>query len=237
MKNLSLFVSVFALCASTSYAAINCNTLPTCESLGYTDIVAQCPQKSIKCPFDTAKGTCLHEAAVGEIAYFAVKPGAGWLLCNGQTISKAMYPDLYDHIGDGFCSSYHGGTCGTGVRRVPDYRGYFLRVSGTPNSTYGKTGNTNLIVPQKEGLPNITGWVGGIPVEYNQNLVADGAFYPDNNHSLTNNDYWFKEDNDWQSKGFSFSASRSNSLYGAQSGVTPPNIAVYAYIYAGKIVK
>ena len=64
MKKLSLFVSAFALFASNSYADINCATLPTCESLGYNDTVAQCPNKSIKCPFDTAKGTCLHEAAI-----------------------------------------------------------------------------------------------------------------------------------------------------------------------------
>ena len=28
-----------------------------------------------------------------------------------------------------------------------------------------------------------------------------------------------------------------NSIYGSSSGVTPPNMAVYAYIYAGKIVQ
>ena len=58
MKNLSLFVSAFALCASTSYAAIDCSTLPGCDSLGYKDKVADCPSSSevLKCPFDTAWG-------------------------------------------------------------------------------------------------------------------------------------------------------------------------------------
>ena len=86
MKNLSLFVSAFALCASTSYAAINCGTLPTCESLGYTDTVTDCPKvygwdtlskelrvtparKAVICPFDTAKGRCLHDAHVGDLKY------------------------------------------------------------------------------------------------------------------------------------------------------------------------
>ena len=232
MKNLSLFVSSLALCASTSYAAFDCNTLPTCESLGYTDIVAQCPKKSIKCPFDTAKGTCLHEAAVGEIAYFAVNPGAGWLLCNGQTISKAMYPDLYDHIGDGFCVSYHGGTCGSGVRRVPDYRGYFLRVSGTPNSTYGKTGNTNLIAPQQEGLPNIKGY-GGWAEDYKRDYAhVSGAFYLNCTTNRTGSG-----DTDGNNCTIDFDASKSNAVYGRQNGVIPANYAVYAYIYAGRIVK
>ena len=104
MKNLSLFVSAFALFASTASAqTINCGTLPSCDSLGYTDTVAQCPNKSIKCPFDTSKGTCLHEAAVGEIAYLSKAPtGSGWLLCNGQTITKAKYPDLYAFLGQQF---------------------------------------------------------------------------------------------------------------------------------------
>ena len=31
-------------------------------------------------------------------------------------------------------------------------------------------------------------------------------------------------------------ASKSNAIYGASSGVTPVNIAVYAYIYAGRRV-
>ena len=249
MKNLSLFVSSLALCASTSYAAINCNTLPTCESLGYTDVVSQCPKNFngkdavIKCPFDTTQGKCIYEAAVGQIAYFTKAPNAasGWLKCDGLTFTKNKYPELYAFIGQQFCNTYNGGTCGTDVGRLPKYTGLFLRVSGTPTG-YGKTGYENLATPQAEGLPNIEGTTGHyIKLAKNtQSLVGEhkGVFSNITNHAGTKgatspmDNGWWCEDAKIQ-----FDASKSNPLYGAQSGVTPPNIAVYAYIYAGKVVQ
>ena len=273
MKNLSLFVSAFALCASTSYAAINCGTLPSCASLGYSDTVSQCPKSStgadmvVKCPFDTTQGKCIHEAAVGQIAYFSKKPDAasGWLLCDGQTITKNKHPELYTFLGQQFCTEIHGGTCGTDVGRVPDYRGFFLRVAvpiklspeeaikkygndwqkyfhspsnfsvGQKFNDYSKTVNINLISPQKEGLPNITGYFAADDTVCGNNsnsLKIEGSFYKGSNIGL-----------DFDSSGKSggckveFDASKSNPIYGASSGVTPPNMAVYAYIYAGKIVQ
>ena len=115
MKKLSFFVSAFALCASTSYAAINCGTLPSCASLGYTDTVSQCPKSStgaemvVKCPFDTTQGKCIREAAVGQIAYFSKAPNSasGWLKCDGTTFTKTKYPELYALIGQQFCNAYN----------------------------------------------------------------------------------------------------------------------------------
>ena len=160
MKNLSFFVSAFALCASTSYAAINCSTLPTCASLGYSDTVSQCPKSStgeemvLKCPFDTTQGKCIYEAAVGQIAYFSKAPNAasGWILCDGKTYSNSTYPQLFKLIGTQF-----GGTSGN-TFVVPDYRGFFLRVYayGTSSSyvrsdfsTYAKVVNSSFTIPQK----------------------------------------------------------------------------------------
>ena len=261
MKNLSLFVSAFTLCASTSYAAINCGTLPTCESLGYTDTVSQCPKKSIKCPFDVTKGTCLHEAAVGEIAYFTKDPGKGWLLCDGQTITKAVHPELYAFLGQQFCTEDHGGTCGTDVGRVPDYRGFYLRV-GIPlkkplseiMKQYGTTWPSKLVEdgtignalmnltrsvnlktltapekPQKEGLPNITGWWGA-----HSGTKGDGSLIRQYSHSSNIQNIG---SGNGSTSGLKFDASLANSIYGSSTGVTPVNYAVYAYIYAGKIVQ
>ena len=200
MKNLSLFVSAFALCASTSYAAINCGTLPTCESLGYTDTISQCPNKSIKCPFDTAKGTCLHEAAVGEVAYFAgPKEVKGWLPCDGKTYPRAKYPELAAFLdyhptaddsskrGNPFCNNkYHASSCSSDTFAVPDYRGYFLKVTGMWDGK--KSYNIDNFVgkpplglataakaPQAEELPNITAnWR---PGQFSGNIDAHGAVY------------------------------------------------------------
>ena len=247
MKNLSLFVSAFAICASTSYAAINCSTLPTCESLGYSDVATQCPKSVngeemvIRCPFDAAKGKCVYEAAVGQIGYFTKAPDAasGWLLCDGKSYSYTKYPQLAKLIGIQF-----GGTVNN-TFNVPDYRGFFLRVYAeeaetdyvrSDFSTYAKGDvNNSVTSPQKEGLPNIEGKI--IPT----NTTADtlqgdykGAFY----YLGEGQKGAFAED--WQADqvyGFGFEASRSNPIYGSSSGVTPPNMAVYAYIYAGKVVK
>ena len=249
MKNLSLFVSAFALCASTSYAAINCSTLPTCESLGYNDIVAQCPNKSIKCPFDEDKGACLHEAAVGEVAYFAApKEVKGWLPCDGGTYPRAKYPELAAFLdyhpmaddsskrGNPFCNNkYHASSCSSDTFAVPDYRGYFLKVTSMWN---GKSYNTDNFVgkpplglataaqaPQAEELPNITG---SFPVDDESNDTIKGAFAYGGGASGPGK----SGAGSW----VSFDASRSNAIYGG-SHVVPANYGIYAYIYAGRVAK
>ena len=252
MKNLSLFVSAFAICASTSYAAINCSTLPTCSSLGYTDTVTQCPKSStgaemvVRCPFDTTQGKCIREAAVGQIAYFTKAPNAasGWLKCDGATFTKTKYPELYTLIGQQFCNAYNGGTCGTDVGRLPKYTGLFLRVYGSPNSTYGKVGNMDFTTPQAEGLPNITGEfrISGME-DQGSNSKTKGYYSGAFEKGENGGSYSGGHSNDSDVPLVKFNASRSNSIYGrsygtaGSNGVTPPNMAVYAYIYAGKIVQ
>ena len=253
MKNLSLFVSSLALCASTSYAAINCSTLPTCESLGYNDIIANCPNqnKVLKCPFDVKFGKCIHDAAIWQIAYFTDKAPKGWLFCDGSEIHKNDYPELYEVLKNRFCTEYHGGSCGTSIGRLPDYRGLFLRAIIADINATGKSVskefynyapvkaeediindlNRDAITPKKQGLPNITGhWVPSIRNPGTQ--FADGAF----------GTYQHKKDNvtSWSSasahatKGFWFDASKANPIYGSAVSVLPVNIGVYVYIYAGR---
>lgn len=265
MKNLSLFVSAFVLCASTSFAAINCSTLPTCESLGYNDITAHCPKNvageemAVKCPFDTAKGKCIYEAAVGQIGYFTqiLDASSGWLLCDGKSYSYTRYPQLAKLIGTQF-----GGTVNTSFN-VPDYRGFFLRIYAEKStsgyvrsnfSTYAKgVVNNSVTVPQQEGLPNIIGgfsasyqrWTTGGEWPYGKDKFETNMFkcytgYDQGAEKVNPADYDIKYAPEGglntRSCNYEFSASQSNPIYGAQSGVTPPNMAVYAYIYAGKIV-
>ena len=248
MKNLSLFVSTFAFCASTSYAAINCASLPSCGDLGYSDTVAECPKSStgaemvIRCPFDVgkpdkeAKGKCIREAAVGQIAYFSKAPNAasGWLKCDGSSKSRTQYPELAAFLDTQFCNSqYHlNVSCPStgGTFAVPNYQGYFLRAAGTPNSSFSKVGNGNLVIPQTEGLPDI---IGSFPVDDEGADVISGAFASDGGACGPKGSCE-------SGRKISFKASRSNSIYGnpysGNTGVVPANIAVYAYIYAGKVV-
>ena len=201
MKNLSLFVSAFALCASTSYAAINCGTLPNCSDLGYTDKVAECPSSSevLKCPFDTAYGKCTRGPSIGDLKYsLNSHDHDGWLKCDGRQFSSdstAKYYKLFREIGTNFChkytsktdTSYTTSNCDAGKFAVPDYRGFFLRAATSKDSVASISGNTtystafgfmggdensNLYLPQYERLPNITGEGGWYENTENKNFTS-----------------------------------------------------------------
>lgn len=70
-----LILPLIILAATPALAAINCATLPTCSSLGYTQTVAQCNAKGLsylKCPFDTTAVFCEQKnisVAAGYILY------------------------------------------------------------------------------------------------------------------------------------------------------------------------
>ena len=262
MKNLSLFVSAFALCASTSYAAIDCASLPNCGDLGYSDTVAECPKSVngeemvIRCPFDAgkadkeAKGKCIYEAAVGQIGYFTktLHASSGWLLCDGKSYSYTKYPQLAKLIGTQF-----GGTVNN-TFVVPDYRGFFLRVyaGGTSSSyvrsdftTYSGDVNTSFTSPQKEGLPNIRGKFeihGSLATSGDAKIFNTTASWAGNG-GLAGGGLW--KESGYGGVHFTFAASKASSIYGrpntydtdTMSHVIPANMAVHAYIYAGKIVQ
>ena len=228
MKNLSLFVSAFALCASTSYAAINCGTLPTCESLGYTDTVTNCPGEVLKCPFDTAKGKCQRGPSVGDLKYsLNTANHNGWILCNGQSLDTTKYAALYGIIKSNY------GMDGTKFR-VPDYRGFFLRAYGTASvnnslSSFGGSANSSLNTPQSEQLPNITGSISVYGAEYRYSKKT-GAF----NDMTSFADHGYGHNNGHPSPVFSFSASASNPIYTNNGHVIPANYAANIFIYAGR---
>jgi microcystin-dependent protein len=55
-------------------------------------------------------------------AYAGTTPPSGWLLCNGQAVSRTVYADLFARIG-----TTHGDGDGVTTFNLPDYRGRFLR--------------------------------------------------------------------------------------------------------------
>lgn len=63
-------------------------------------------------------------APAGQVAYFAASAApAGWLKCNGATVSRSTYAALFAVIGTDYNT---GGEAGTEFR-LPDLRGEFLR--------------------------------------------------------------------------------------------------------------
>lgn len=57
----------------------------------------------------------------------------GWLLCDGSTVNRAAYPELFAAIG-----TAHGAGNGSTTFHLPDYRGRFLR--GADNMGTGAAG-------------------------------------------------------------------------------------------------
>jgi microcystin-dependent protein len=72
----------------------------------------------------------------GIIAPFAgTTAPSGWLACDGSVVSQTTYASLYAAIG----STWNTGSEGAGNFRLPDFRGTFLRGSGT-NATGSSSG-------------------------------------------------------------------------------------------------
>ena len=78
----------------------SCDTT-SCEDLGFTDTIAECPGEYNVCQYDTTKGKCLGMNDVGRIAYFPtnIEPPKGWIKADGLVHSPAVYPDLFAKIG------------------------------------------------------------------------------------------------------------------------------------------
>ena len=136
-------------------------------------------------------------------------PPDGWLVCNGATVSRTTYADLFAAIGTTF-----GAGDGSTTFELPDYQGDFLRgyLSGT-SSAIGTR--------QAEGLPNISG---ALKVNTQWfDAVRSGAFTASEKQTIN-----CPTDSGSASAAttYTFKASNSNGLYGDSSHVTPRNNAV-----------
>ena len=243
-----LIIPAILLTAAPALAAIDCATLPSCSSLGYSETAGTCMGKYLTCPFDNTKIACLDSPKVGDLKYSLYSSNHdGWLKCDGTQYSTSTYSKLYSVIGTNFCrkytskSAYTSSACSSGKFAVPDYRGFFLRginsynassnLVGTvgPSGYYGyafnyMTGNYNSSVynPQYEQLPNITGGFGIY------NSTSDGKLF------TTCSSYSEAiKGASWTSNSVCFNAGNSNSIYSG-SHVIPANYGAYIFIYAGQ---
>lgn len=130
----------------------------------------------------------------------------GFLLCNGQAVSRTQYAALFAVIGAAFGSGN-----GSTTFNVPDYRGCFLRgLGGASGTMYQK---------QPMGAPDITGQISC------DGAANKGAF------SCPSDDGSYKHDG-WKYNNIliDFNASASNSVYGAADEIRPVNFAVNYFI-------
>ncbi len=137
-----------------------------------------------------------------------------WLLCNGQEISRADYPDLFKAIGINF-----GAGNGTTTFNVPNYQGKFLRGLGGNSAA-------DFYTKQAEGLPNITG--GTENASFSNVGEGSGCIITEGSGSYVAGAGGIGS----KYARFRIDASKSSSIYGASSHVTPENYAVNYFIKA-----
>ena len=138
---------------------------------------------------------------VGTVHAFAgVSAPNGWLLCNGQAVSRSQYSRLFSVI-----STRYGGGDGRSTFNVPDMRDRFIEGAHS----------YNVGTPLSAGIPNVTGTI----QTPDDTSAVGGAFRVErhfgDNYQATQ---WYRVDKEYQ---VSFDASRSSSVYGRSSTVQP----------------
>ena len=170
----------------------------------------------------------VYSLPIGSIIPFggAILP-TGFLLCDGQAISKTKYVELYKVVGD-----LYGESGSEDTFLLPDLRDRFVQGA-----------NGNLGTSKTAGLPNITGEVGYIK------SIGDGSYW----QGININTGVFKSSQQTvktsptpttaaESTSHSqppstivFKASDSNSIYGNSDTVQPPSVCLNFVIKAEKI--
>lgn len=128
--------------------------------------------------YDTMKNliagaTLFADTPLGTINAFggSVAPD-GWLMCQGQAISRADYADLFAVIGTAF-----GAGDGSTTFNIPDFRGEFLRGAG--NNSHSGQGNGGSVGTHQDGTTVVASIMGnGYGVIYNKtNGTIDSSTY------------------------------------------------------------
>ena len=137
----------------------------------------------------------------------------GYLLCDGQAVSRTDYPYLFDAIG-----TTYGEGDGNTTFNLPNLQDKFIQGAGT-----------NAVGTEKSaGLPNITGksFLHGCE-EPSIIYSVSGAFTSETKHSKFRSCIDLNPQSGATSYGnISLDASRSNSIYGNSNTVQPPSVVM-----------
>ena len=150
---------------------------------------------------------------------------ANYLACNGQVVNIADYPELANYFEEQFGSKNYFGGDGTTTFGIVDLSGEFLRGTGT-NSHSGQGDGAEVGEHQDAGLPDIQGTIrANIHGSNSAPLLADqgGAFSVMSAYSAAAPSLTATSS---VADGFTFKASKYNSIYGGSSEVTPTNTSV-----------
>ena len=142
------------------------------------------------------------------IAFAADNEPDGYLVCNGQEISRTEYSKLFNVIG-----TKYGAGDGSTTFKLPNLTGKFLKGSNTAGTA------------EQAGLPNITASISSV-----LGTGGGGAISKSNNGWKASVSQ--SANSSEQGGSLTFNASWSNSIYGRSSTVTPENISVLYCIKA-----
>lgn len=147
----------------------------------------------------------------GFMFFHATTPPEGWLLCNGQPVSRSTYSALFSVIG-----TKYGAGDGSTTFNLPNLHHRFLEGT-TTTSEVGKT--------VEAGLPNITGDIGFGAM---QGMTGHGAFstrHINGDGLRDDSSGLFKTD-----AMADFNAGNSNRIFGSSDTVQPPAIRLFPCI-------
>lgn len=147
----------------------------------------------------------MSKHSIGDIVYKPVtKTGEHEYLLplDGQTIDGTKYKRLVDYLG---------------TATLPNLNGRYLRADSTPGHMV------------EAGLPNITGMIGDSSGTAGLFWELSGAFYGDHS-GIQQRLQGTPTSNTFTGGETRFDASRSNSIYGKSTTVTPLTYTVRAYI-------
>lgn len=152
----------------------------------------------------------------GIIPFAGQNAPTGYLMCNGQEVSRTEYSYLFDIIG-----TTYGEGDGSTTFNVPDLRDKFPQ---------GASGANTVGTIKEAGLPNITGETKYLSAGVVWNGAPSGAFrgYASDGTKVTNVSNTGSADAHY----FVFDASLSNPIYGSSDTVQPPAVCVNYIIRA-----
>ena len=140
----------------------------------------------------------------------------GWLLCNGQAVSRTDYDELFSVIG-----TTYGTGDGSTTFNLPNLVDKFVEGGSTSGTV------------KSAGLPNITGYFQHQAVPGQERSASDAMYMKSYEKVVAG----LNTGNAWNASGvgaaaFGFDASKSNSIYGASTTVQPPAIVMKYIIKA-----
>jgi len=215
----------------TAQQAITAQTQTSCQSVEQATSAAVSAAQTAQYYAEHTLGKNVGEVFYSQSASASDNPG-GLPLFTGETISTAdqLYPDFYTWVSSHSALQISAADYETALATYGECPKYVI---DTTNKTirlpllknYVKMANTtNGITQSGAGLPNITGTLGDIETGTGTytGAFAASAQVAQNKYSTTSQSI----------DGIDFDASRSSSVYGASSTVTPAHTTLYPWVCA-----